>query len=198
MKNNLNKRLLAWCPQPRTHVPTSTSRMAHQLRRSKLLYVIPATVIIIAIFSFAVFSAAEMAKTVRGFELAYKYGVGAKNELNTFNGTFTHDMVVDPSITTDLELTIWEKGQILQKIKEIDFFNLPSSYPEEPGRWMSTKVDYYIRVQYGSQVKEISWNNNSQEDSNVQSLEQLADLIQGMIIAKAEFKALPTPRGGYV
>ena len=33
------------------------------------------------------------------FNLISKYGVRAKNELNTFEGTYTKDMVMDPSIT---------------------------------------------------------------------------------------------------
>ena len=33
------------------------------------------------------------------FNLDFKYGVGSRNELNTFTGKYTKDMVADPSIT---------------------------------------------------------------------------------------------------
>ncbi len=194
---NIRKRLLEWCPQPKTSAPTGFTGISRHLRNSKLLYAIPATLIIVAIIGLVIFTGAQMAKSVRDFDLVFRYGVGAKNELNTFNGTFTHDMVMDPSITTDLELSIYDKWQILQKINEVNFFNLPSSYPKETGRWMSTQVDNYIRVQYGSQVKEISWNDNSHIDSNVQNLQQLARFVIEIIQDKAEYKALPTPRAGY-
>ncbi len=43
------------------------------------------------------------------FNIIFRYGVGAKNELDTFNGTYTWDMVVDPSITVNLSLSNKEK-----------------------------------------------------------------------------------------
>ncbi len=188
-----------WCPQPKTSAPTSFTRISRHLRNSKIvLLIIPATIAIAAIVGFMLMTAAERAASVKTFDFVFRYGVGAKNELNTYSGTFTLDMVSDPSITADLKLTVEDKWQILQKINETDFFNLPSSYPKEPNMWMSTQVDYYIKAQYGSRVNEITWNNNSHIDGNVEKLQQLADLMIGTIQGKAEYKALPTPRSGYV
>jgi len=41
------------------------------------------------------------------FNLIFKYGVGAKNEFNTFKGTYTKDMVMDPSVTVNLYREGW-------------------------------------------------------------------------------------------
>jgi len=46
------------------------------------------------------------------FNLIFKYGVTARNELNTFQGTYTKDMISDPSITVDLSLTEEELSRI--------------------------------------------------------------------------------------
>lgn len=141
----------------------------------------------------------QKAANVSDFDLIFRYGVGAKNELNTYNGTYTKDMVIDPSITTDLSLTVEEKWQILQRVDEMDFFNLPSNFTMNPSMHISTQVDYYIRVKNGSQVKEISWSNNSLMESNIQSsLEQLVSYLTSVIQQKPEYKALPTPTAGYV
>jgi hypothetical protein len=144
-------------------------------------------------------SDAKKAANVSAFNLIFKYGVGAKNELNTYNGTYTQDMVLDPSITTNLTLTVEEKWQILQRIDEMDLFSFPGNFSANPSGWVTPQADYYIKVQNGSQTKEVSWNDNSLMDSNIHSnLEQLASYIQSVIVQKAEYKALPTPRGGYV
>jgi hypothetical protein len=140
----------------------------------------------------------DMQKAVSDFNLIFKYGVGAKNELNTYNGTYTRDMIIDPSITTSLNLTVEEKWQILQKINEIDFFNIPSNFSVNPSLWTLPQLDYYVKVEYGSQIKEVSWNSRSLMESNTQSsLEQLVSYIESIIQQKPEYKALPTPRAGY-
>ena len=141
----------------------------------------------------------QKAASVSDFELIVRYGVGARNELNTFNGTYTHDMIIDPPITTNLTLTIEEKWPTLQRIEEMDFFNLPSSFPVNPHMWVTPQVDYYIKVQNGSQTKEVSWNDNSLVESSIEnSLDQLVIHIRGVIEQKLEYKALPTPNGGYL
>jgi len=133
------------------------------------------------------------------FNLIFKYGVGAKNELNTFNGTYTKDLVLDPSVTIKLTLTNEEKLQILQKIAEMDLLNFPDNFSRRQSPIVTPQTDYYIKVQNGSQIKEISWNTNSLIESNMQnSLEQFVSYLIGIIEQKPEYKALSPPRGGYV
>ena len=133
------------------------------------------------------------------FNLVLKYGVGAKNELNTFDETFTKDLVLNPPVTTILVLTSQEKMQILQKIDEMAFFGFPESFPINPHAWITPQMDYYIKVQNGSQIKEITWNSNSMIESDVKDgLDQVAACIVGLIEQKSEYKALPTPNGGYI
>ena len=38
------------------------------------------------------------------FNFIFMYGVGGKNEIDTFKGTYTKDMVTEPSITIDFKL----------------------------------------------------------------------------------------------
>jgi hypothetical protein len=141
----------------------------------------------------------ENLNSVDSFNLVLRYGVGAKNELNTFNGTFTKDLILDPSVTTNLALTNEEKLQIQHKIAEIDFFNLPDSFPTNQSVIVIPMSAYYIRVQNGTQIKEVSWNTNSVIDNETSiNLEQLVSFIVGIIEEKPEYKALPPARGGYI
>ncbi len=55
------------------------------------------------------------------FNLIFKYGIFAKNELNTFDGTYTKDMVQDPSITVELSLSEEELDSIYEKMAECRF-----------------------------------------------------------------------------
>lgn len=133
------------------------------------------------------------------FNLVFKYGVGVRNELNTFSGTYTKDMVTDPSITIRMILSQEELRQIQQKITEMDLFSFPDNFPLNSYGGVTPQTDCYIKVQNGTQIKEISWSTNSQMDSNIQNgLEQLVSFLRGIIEQKPEYKALPTPRSAYL
>jgi hypothetical protein len=126
-----------------------------------------------------------------------KYGVGARNELNTFEGTYTKDMVADNPITIRMILSEEELGQIQQKVTEMDLFSFPDNFSINQDA-VTPQTDYYIKVQNGSTVKEVSWNVNSAMESDIQnSLGQLASYLIGMIEQKPEYKALPEPTSGY-
>ena len=138
------------------------------------------------------------------FNLIFKYGVGAWNELNTFEGTYTKDMVVDPSIAVNLSLSNDELGRIYQKMIEIDFLNYPdrfSVFVPLGGAVvnMTPHSSYYFRVEYDSKVKELWWNDGIiNRDEKAEKLRELIRLIIDIIESKEEYKKLPSPRGGYI
>jgi hypothetical protein len=127
----------------------------------------------------------------------YKYS-GRINELNTFEGTYTKDLVANGSVTIRLILTQEELTQIKQKVDEIGFFSYPDSFPENPNSIISPQFDFYLKIQNSSVSKEVSWNTNSLIDGNIgDNLYQLTRYIVSLIEQKPEFKALPPPFGGY-
>lgn len=132
------------------------------------------------------------------FNILFKYGVTARNELNTFDNTYTKDMIIDPPIKIWLYLSDDEMNQIKQKIVEIDFFNLPETLPlRNDGGFVTPQDDFYIKVQNGSAVKEVSWSSNSEVNSIEQNLTQLANLLTGIVEQRPEYRDLPPPNGGY-
>lgn len=52
------------------------------------------------------------------FDYVLKYGVNAKNELNTFSHTYTRDMVTDPPITVHFKLSDEEMQKIYNEMKK--------------------------------------------------------------------------------
>jgi hypothetical protein len=133
------------------------------------------------------------------FNLIFKYGIGAKNELFTFNNSFTKDLVSNGTITTTLVLSKEELYGIQQKIIELNVFSYPDSFPLHPFYHVDPKADFYIRIQNGDRIKEVSWNSESLIENNMQEkLDQLKAYIITSIEQKPEYKALPTPSGGYL
>ncbi len=138
------------------------------------------------------------------FNLIFKYGVTARNELNTFEGKYTRDMVADPPITIDLTLTEEELDRIYRKMIEIDFFDYPDKFSVsvplgEPISIIRPYSSYYFRVEYESGIKELRWEDEiKNEDEKADRLRALIKLIRDIIESRAEYKELPKPKSGYM
>ncbi|MEK9156814.1 MAG: hypothetical protein AAB448_01605 [Patescibacteria group bacterium] len=128
------------------------------------------------------------------FDFSFKYGVGAKNELDTFHDTFTKDMIVDAPIIISLKLTDEELNGIREKIEELNLFR-----PTEDSLTkvtMSTCADYDLLTQTFAVQQHIAW--DGCEDGVNQDLESLETYIRSIIESKDAYKALPEPQGGYM
>lgn len=136
------------------------------------------------------------------FNFIFKYGFEARNILNTFEGTYTKDMVMDPPITTKLSLTKEELNTINNKMVEIDFFSYPDVFTvpvKDDYVFMITPYEnYYFKVQHGSKIKELYWEDSiKNQNSDADRLRELIKCIQEIAESKSEYKKLPPPRGGY-
>lgn len=145
----------------------------------------------------------ERASQVSGFDLEFKYGITARNVLNTFEGTYTRDMVADPPITIDLALSEEEKEEIYLKMVEIDFFAYPDEFsvetsPDAMVTMVTPYSSYYFRVAHDSQVKKLWWDDEIKNpDEQADRLRELIMLIRNIVESKEEYRALPTPTSAY-
>lgn len=129
------------------------------------------------------------------FNLIFRYGVGAKNELDTFNQTYTKDMVMDPSVTVKFKLTDNELIDIYRKINDLKLFD-ENEKPTGGNLFVTPCSSYYLKTQTGSVQQELSWDNCRGKISD--KFQQFTDYLITIIESKEEYKALPTPNGGYL
>lgn len=139
------------------------------------------------------------------FKMIFEYGVEAKNKLDTFNGTFTKDMISCSPITVNLTLTPEELNKIYQKMIETNFFDYPDKFVDSNHykpvvSAVTPFYSYYFKVEYdGGKIKELSWNDDTEYvDENGAKLHELIQLITGIISTKDAYKQLPEPCGGYL
>jgi hypothetical protein len=138
--------------------------------------------------------------------LIFRYGIsGAKhmNELNTFKGIFTKDMVNKDPVKTKLDLTQYELDTIYQKMADIDFFSYPRGFqPKLEGDVIGEVTPfsiYYLEYKDKTHTKVVQWNTKywAPEDIQYQNLKDLATLIIEIIQAKPEYQKLLEPTAGY-
>ena len=175
------------------------------------------------IFAFVVLmpilTACNSGTTERDFNFIFKYGITAKNELDTFKNTYTRDMILDPSVTIRLKLTDEELDTILQKMKEINFFDYPDEFsielaPDSLIGLVTPYASYYFKAEYEGVVKELRWDDEIiwqderlgdskdkifiENKDEAEKLYQLVTLIREIIENRPEYEKLPEPTGGYL
>lgn len=136
------------------------------------------------------------------FNIIFRYGVGAKNELNTLKGTYTKDMVNKPPITTKLQLTQEELDSIYLKALEIDLFNYPWTIRTMPKGDIIGQITpystYYLEAWNGTTKNAVVWNDKyDTENEKYFDIKELVRLIIEIILSHPEYQKLPEPTAGY-
>ncbi len=125
------------------------------------------------------------------------------NELNTFKGIFTKNMVNKDPITTKLDLTQEELDTVYRKMVDVDFFSYPRFFnPKLEGDIIGESTPfsiYYLEYKDETRTKIVQWNDKywAPEDTQYQNLKELASIIIEIIQSKPEYKKLPEPSAGY-
>jgi hypothetical protein len=141
------------------------------------------------------------------FNLVFRYGAGKQNELNTFDNTFTKDMVNEPPVKVGMVLSATELTQIRTKMEAINFFSYPERLSSATGRagnvvggLMIPHQGFYFKVVANGRQKELWWADNTipgQEGEMARKLRELTTLITAIIEAQEEYRSLPVPKGAY-
>lgn len=133
------------------------------------------------------------------FDFVLNYGINAENQLDTQNGTYTKDMIKDPSVTTTLKLTDEEMNEIYVLMKDINLLNYPDNFSPKSNIYRTPFKTYSIKIIANSKEKNIYL-----KDENVSNtieavkLRNLFKKIHEIISVKEEYKKLPEPVGGYL
>ena len=136
-------------------------------------------------------------------KIDFRYGFG--NELNTYDMTFTKDLVLDGYVTVDFWLTTEEQENIVGKLEENDFANLPDTIATysagdsiaiqiipSPGR-------QFIKAKFDNIEKEVSFYFPLPEGNPASAkILDLYEFIINIIHNKPEYQQLPEPRGGRI
>ena len=159
-----------------------------------------APIIVVALF-LASCNDAGTETSAANFNLKFSYGVGAKNVLNTFDHTYTKDLVVDSVITVPFYLPDSQMQAIRTKMQEIGFFDYPDTFTVATGDTVTMVVPYstYIfDVTYNGTHKHLYWSDSMLSlDSAAVKLRDMIRSIQYIIISNPTYKALPPALGGY-
>jgi hypothetical protein len=141
------------------------------------------------------------------FDFVLKYGVAAGNIINTFEGTYTKDMVVEPDTTIDFLLSPEEMAKIRKMMVEVNVFDYPNHFDPPMsdsgesrfGRMTMPYPTYELKIRMGDREHEIIWH-DSRESSARKALRLRKMILQilKIIHSKEKIENLPPAKGAYL
>lgn len=85
----------------------------------------------------------------------FNFGINAKNQINSIEGTYTKDMVIEASITTDLKLYDEEMDIIYLAMKYINILNYPEIFTPKSNTMCTPFETFSIKINYNGKGKSI-------------------------------------------
>ena len=137
------------------------------------------------------------------FGFRFEFGSCFTDVLDTFDGTFTKDLIFDPAVTIPFRLSDEQMMAVYGKMIEIDFFGYPDVFviptPRSGPLGIQTPAErYHIVVRNGGMSKALDWIDEIREpwSREAENLSSLFDMIKEMISVSPEYRQLPERNGG--
>ncbi|ADI00249.1 hypothetical protein [Salisediminibacterium selenitireducens] len=129
------------------------------------------------------------------FAFSLKYGVTAANELNTYNNTYTKDLVEDGTATTEMILSNEEMNFIYEKFRSADVLGLPEENGESP--CMEPYNRYELSMTVDDEDYTVKWDTSCETIALNNWKDTMNVINREIIFPKDEYQSLPEPTGGY-
>ena len=134
----------------------------------------------------------------QGVKVYFKYGF--RNEVDTFKGTYTKDLVVDGTITVSFSFSAAEQDSILQAMAQSEFYSMPDTLYPIPGLLIFPNAGPQIlRVEYQGAIKSVVWFYLlDQTDPRNEAALNLFQRIRQLVESTEIYSRLPPAVGGYI
>lgn len=131
--------------------------------------------------------------------ILYQYDF--QDEVDTFSGTLTKDLVLDGTATIPFWLTTSEQELIVSQAIRSGFFSLPDTLQKLDGS-VSVSPDPspdLLQIETNKQLKTVVWYYPlDTANHDTRAILQLTGTIRNVVESRHEYKRLPPRRGGYL
>jgi hypothetical protein len=137
------------------------------------------------------------------FNFSLNFNTYGKDQINTYNGTFTKDLVLDGTKTINFTLPDEIKQEIYKLMVNADIMSFPDSLKVN-GMFVTPSCDYKLKVTIGGKTKTIEWKEGFYPSIMTEGLPKenaeflnIVKYISDYIYDTKEYKRMPKPNGGY-
>ncbi|WP_219834008.1 hypothetical protein [Paenibacillus sp. R14(2021)] len=134
------------------------------------------------------------------FDFTVTFGVGEvnKNEINTYDGTVTKDLITRGTATAQLALTLEEKRAIYAKMREVNIMGLQDLVPDNLNCDQTPYNEDSWQIRVNGETHTWTWSDrHCKVTKDAKQLLALRTFIQQMVENKEAYNALPEAEGGY-
>jgi hypothetical protein len=136
------------------------------------------------------------------FNILLRYGILARNEINSFNDTFTKDLILDGTVTTRLVLSRSDLDSIQSRLLSVDILSYPDTFAAhhgDIGGFVTPYPTFVLKITHDGRHKGVYWEDSMiSADGRATKLRYVFDYIRTLVEAKPEYRQLPPVRGGYL
>ncbi len=158
-----------------------------------------------SLFAFFLVSCSDINSPLpeRNFNVRLRYGILARNELDTFGNTFTKDLILDGTVTVPFHLSRADLDSIAAKMEGIGFYNYPDTFvvrsQDSMRVFITPNNTYEFKVAAQKTLKTLFWDDAIiASDPQAAKLRELIALIRKTVESKPEYGQLPPARGSYL
>ncbi|OKP75532.1 hypothetical protein A3842_19775 [Paenibacillus sp. P3E] len=132
------------------------------------------------------------------FAFSVRYGITARNEINTFNGTVTKDLISNGTATINLRLTDAEMDDIYQQLRGMNALGGLELEIKDKTCGREPYTEEHWTIQVNGQQETLNWSEaNCEITADAKRLEALRIKIVKLVQSRPEYQALPEAVGGY-
>ncbi|TSB45558.1 hypothetical protein [Alkalicoccobacillus porphyridii] len=128
------------------------------------------------------------------FEFSLQYGYSMSNELNTFENTFTKDLIADGTDTTEMVLSEEERMFIYGKLRSVDLWALPT---ETGTPCYEPHESYHLTMIADGEETNLEWKTSCSAKKLNQWKRVMNEIEDDIIHVRQEYQELPEASGGY-
>lgn len=131
------------------------------------------------------------------FNFKLNFGVLGKNEVNTFEGTITKDLIENGTAIAKITFTDSELDAIYQKMKEINIVEEKKLIPNTACSQEPYSIDQWEITINGESYTHLVSGEYCELTNDAEQLIQLRNFVFNIVKQKEEYKKLPEAVGGY-
>lgn len=135
------------------------------------------------------------------FQFSVRFGVHSKNEINTYDGRITKDLIDNGRAMAELSFTTAERTQIYEQMHEIQVFAEKKFIPTRVDETMCVQEppedEIWTITANGQQVEFRISGEFCEPTDDAQQFHQLRNYIWEIVERKEAYRKLPEVVGGY-
>ncbi|MBM7095132.1 hypothetical protein JSY36_05110 [Bacillus sp. H-16] len=129
------------------------------------------------------------------FDFSLRFGIGSANELNTFEDTYTKDLIEDGRETTVMVLTEEEMALIYEEMRDANVLDMSGN--AGGAACSDPHNSYHLSLQADDETYSDVWDTSCETRHTKKWESFMAFLLTEIIHPKPEYQELPEARGGY-